>query len=66
MNNAVTREGTERANAKCNISYKATTARLMVTLCQQYLHDSRATEIIKMHIEWALESNTNPTTIISL
>ena len=33
---------------------------------KQYLQDSRATAIIWMRIEWALESNANSTTIIRL
>ena len=33
---------------------------------KQYLQDSRATSIIWMHIEWALESYANSTTIISM
>ena len=32
----------------------------------QLLHDSRTTANVKMLLEWALESVTNPMTIISL
>ena len=49
-----------------HISYWARTARLMVRLYKQCLKDSRATAIVKMRVEWALEGNTNPMTIISL